>query len=137
MRAYIEKRGAVATKLKDFDRYESHADNNLNPLIAGAIFFGSQGGTFDNAPEMMYAIGRNPDLLKKLNETTNPFLAGAMLLDISKKARMAPAAPKKPVNAIPELDGAPADDRLTVAKEKARESGDYTEYLALKAQLKK
>lgn len=136
---YVEKRGTAAAKLKDFDRYEKHADNNLEPGIVGAILFGGKNGTFDNTAEMMYAIGRSPDLLKQLNETTNPFLAGAMLLDISKKARFAPAAPKKPVNAIPEVEGGnlkslTAD--LQQAEEEAERTGDRTRVIELQGQIR-
>lgn len=138
-KVYYDRRVTVSTKLKEFDRYEQHADNNLNPQMVAAIVFGGQSGTFDNAPEMMYAIGRNPELLKKLNDTTNPFLAGAMLLDISKKARMAPAVPKPAPNPVPEVTGGNLQSltaELQLAEEEAEHTGDWTKVIDLKGKIR-
>lgn len=136
---YVDKRQAAATKLQNFDRYEKHADDNLNPGIVGAILFGGQNGTFSNAPEMMYVIGRNPELLKKLNEVNDPFLAGAMLLDISKKASWAPAAPKPEPNPVPEIQGGNLQTlavELEQAEAEAERTGDRTRVIELQGKIR-
>ncbi|TDN54636.1 hypothetical protein EC843_101682 [Buttiauxella sp. JUb87] len=133
---YVQQRADAALKLKDFDRIEKYVDDNLNPGVLAAILFGNQNGTFTNAPEMIAAIGRNPALMKQLNEINNPFLAGAMLLDISKKSQRAPDAPGKQVNAIPEVSGGSPqslDAELAQAEEEAERTGDRTKVIELRA----
>lgn len=133
---YVQQRADAALKLKDFDRIEKYVDDNLNPGVLAAILFGNQNGTFTNAPEMIAAIGRNPALMKQLNEISNPFLAGAMLLDISKKSQRAPDAPAKQVNAIPDVSGGSPqslDVELAQAEEEAERTGDRTKVIELRA----
>lgn len=133
---YVQQRADAALKLKDFDRIEKYVDDNLNPGVLAAILFGNQNGTFTNAPEMIAAIGRNHALMKQLNEISNPFLAGAMLLDISKKSQRAPDAPGKQVNAIPDVSGGSPqslDAELAQAEEEAERTGDRTKVIELRA----
>lgn len=133
---YVQQRADAALKLKDFDRIEKYVDDNLNPGVLAAILFGNQNGTFTNAPEMIAAIGRNPALMKQLNEISNPFLAGAMLLDISKKSQRAPDAPGKQVNAIPDVSGGSPqslDAELAQAEEEAERTGDRTKVIEIRA----
>lgn len=133
-----EGRKTAITNLKDFAAVEQYVDDNLDPNVMAAILFGGKDGTFSNPHNMLYAIGRQPELLKQLNESTNPILAGAKLLEISQKSNFAPKAPGNPGNPVPPVSGGGVSDlksQLEAAEKEAAESGDRTKVIDLRAQI--
>lgn len=132
---YNKGRDEAALSLKDFAAVEKYADDNLDPNIVAAILFGGKDGTFSNPQNMIYAIGRQPELLKQLNALDNPILAGAKLLEISQKSQFAPKAPGNPGNSIPAAGGGGVTDlqaELAAAEKEAEQTGDRTKVLEIK-----
>ncbi|WP_368766725.1 hypothetical protein [Enterobacter hormaechei] len=133
---YSKGRESVAVNLKDFAAVEKYADDNLDPNIVAAILFGGKDGTFSNPQNMIYAIGRQPELLKQLNAMDNPILAGAKLLEISQKSQFAPKVPGNPGNSIPAAGGGGVTDlaaELAAAEREAEQTGDRTKVHEIKA----
>lgn len=135
---YMEGRAAITTKLPNFAAVEKHVDNNLNPNLVGAILMGGSDGTFPNPQAMVYAIGKNPELMKKLNGLHDPILAGAMLLDISNKASFAPDAPANNINPVPTVSGAGVtglEAELEAAEKEAEKTGDRTKVIEIRSRI--
>ncbi|MDK9364177.1 hypothetical protein [Lelliottia wanjuensis] len=133
-----EGRKTAIANLKDFAAVEQYVDDNLDPNVMAAILFGGKDGTFSNPHNMLYAIGRQPELLKQLNDSANPILAGAKLLEISQKSNFAPKAPVNPGNSVPSVSGGGVSDlraQLETAEKEAAESGDRTKVIDLRAQI--
>lgn len=133
LKHYFDTRETAVKQLQNFDRAEKYADDNLRGDVMRAIVFGAKDGTFSNPHNMLYAIGRNPELLERLNNCQDPIVAGALLLEISQKSQTAPKPKAKSVNAIPAVEGVAADNALEEARRKARDTGDYNEVIKLRS----
>ena len=89
-------------------------------------------------PEMVVlALGRNAELRQQMAEATDPVAIGRLIGTIESKARIMPKAKNK-TSTVPEVKGGngAALNNLDKLLEKARSTGDYSEYRAAKRKAK-
>lgn len=89
-------------------------------------------------PEMVVlALGRNAELRQQMAEATDPVAIGRLIGTIESKARIMPKAKNK-TSTVPEVKGSngAALNNLDKLLEKARTTGDYSEYRAAKRKAK-
>lgn len=89
-------------------------------------------------PEMVVlALGRNAELRRQMAEATDPVAIGRLIGTIESKARIMPKAKNK-TSTVPEVKGGngAALNNLDKLLEKARSTGDYSEYRAAKRKAK-
>lgn len=108
-------------------------------FVAGEVSSGVQTALILHAekPELVVlALAKNPDLLKKAKEITDPVQLGMLIGMVEAKAKTLPKGKSN-------VKGAPANPRgggngqirdLDAEFDKARNSGDYTRVIALKKQ---
>ena len=129
---YQTKRSEIVKKFKDYEQVEQLVIQGLKPEKQAMIIAES------TKPEMVsYALGKNPELLKRFNDAKSPIEVGRILGEIEQKANVVSRAKVKS-NTTPTVRkaGTPSQRGLEAAIEKARKNGDYTTVMQLKKQLK-
>lgn len=89
---------------------------------------------FAEKPEMVVlALGRNAELRQQMANATDPVAVGRLIGSIESKAKIMPKPKNKPA-ATPEVKGGTGAvlNNLDKLKEKARETGDWSQYFAAK-----
>ncbi len=89
---------------------------------------------FAEKPEMVVlALGRNAELRQQMANATDPVAVGRLIGSIESKAKIMPK-PKTNAAATPEVKGGNGAvlNNLDKLKEKARETGDWSQYFAAK-----
>ncbi|HHR6017793.1 TPA: scaffolding protein [Providencia alcalifaciens] len=89
---------------------------------------------FAEKPEMVVlALGRNAELRQQMANATDPVAVGRLIGSIESKAKIMPK-PKNKAAATPEVKGGTGAvlNNLDKLKEKARETGDWSQYFAAK-----
>ena len=121
-------------KIRDFDEAEAVVKELLNKTQQGIILHGA-----DNAALIVVALGKNPKKAKELAAITDPvkfaIAIGELRKELKVTNRKAPP-PEKTVNGSAPISGAVAGSALERLKDKARQTGDWSEYLAAKRKTK-
>lgn len=89
---------------------------------------------FAEKPEMVVlALGRNAELRQQMANATDPVAVGRLIGSIESQAKIMPKPKNKPA-ATPEVKGGTGAvlNNLDKLKEKARETGDWSQYFAAK-----
>lgn len=89
---------------------------------------------FAEKPEMVVlALGRNAELRQQMANATDPVAVGRLIGSIESKAKIMPK-PKNKAAATPEVKGGTGAvlNNLDKLKEKARETGDWSQYFSAK-----
>ena len=128
---YGQKKAAL--KVPDFDEAEAAASEKLSVVQRGIIVKGCK-----DPAAMMYALGKSSEKLGQIAAISDPVDFAFAVADLQKELkvteRKAPPVPER------KISGGAAGAALTNAKleqlrNKARETGDYTEYHRAKAAL--
>ena len=122
-------------KVKDFEEAEAEVLDVFSTIQQGIIIQGA-----DNAALTVYAIGKNPQKLKELSEIKDPVkfafaiakLEGQLKVN-TKKPNISPES--KIVGAAPV--GTSAMSKLDELRAVAEKTGDYSEVIKFKRQMKK
>lgn len=122
--------GKSKMKVKDFDDAEAVVQETLNQTQQGIILHGS-----DDAPLLVYALGKNPKKAKEIAAITDPvkfaFAVAKLEKELKVTNRKAPP-PEGKVTGSGSISGAVTGSTLERLKAKAQQTGDYTDYLAAK-----
>lgn len=134
-KVYREERATAIKKFAGFERAEEIVAELPEPLQA-ALLLNSQKPTLT-----VMALARNEKLRQEIEEayTNDHIRLGYLIADIDRRAGTAPKV-KKDVNGAPNVKGsggAKNIGQLDAARAKAQQSGDWTEYFAMKEKLKK
>lgn len=132
--AYNEQKNKLAARVPD---YEDSAESMMG------VFSQEQQAMIidvaDNAAQMVYVLGRNPEEAKKLADIKSPtkFIRELARLEDTKLkvAKKDKPAPEKSVTGAAPKSGA-VDSQLERLREKAMKTGDYTEVNAYKRKMK-
>ena len=122
--------------VKDFQDAEEEILATFSKVQQSIIVKGAS-----NAAMLIYGLGKNSKLAKELASKTDPveFAWAAAQLESkmsTKDMKSRIPAPEKTVSGGGRLSGG-SSDQLDKLKERARETGDYTAYLAAKEKAKK
>ncbi len=129
--SYKAEREDVSKRLKGYDEAEQVVVQSL-PIEKQNLIIAES-----TKPALVaYALGKNPDLLKQFTDAKSPVEIGRILGMIENKVNVV-KKPKPKSNVAPSLGnaGTPSSRGLEAALEKARKTGDYTEYRKLKRRL--
>lgn len=134
-KVYREERATAIKKIAGYERAEEIVAELPEPLQA-ALLLNSQKPTLT-----VMALARNEKLRQEIEEayTNDHIRLGYLIADIDRRAGTAPKV-KKDVNGAPQVKGnggAKNIGQLEAARAKAQQSGDWTEYFAMKEKLKK
>ena len=132
--AYQES--AKTLKVKDFKEAEEEVVNTLSEVQQGLILSGA-----DNAPLLVYALGKNPKRLSELAAIKDPvkfaFAAAKLEKDLKtsnrKSEKPAPETPLKNTGAAV----AGSSKTLERLREEAAKTGDMSKVVAFKRQMRK
>lgn len=132
---YKQERAKAIKRIAGFEKAEAAVSELPEPLQY-ALLLNSQKPTM-----VVMALGRNEKLRQEVEEAYNndPVRLGYMIADIERRAGTKPTV-KKDVNGTPSVKGsggAKNIGQLEAAKEKARASGDWSDYFAMKEKLGK
>lgn len=122
------------TKLKvpDFEDAEAVVTQQLDQTQQGIIIHGAE-----NAPLVMYALGKNPERSRELAEIKDPvkfaFAVAKLEKDLKVRNRKAPPPPEKKLSGAAPSSGS-ADSTLERLREEAARTGDYTKVARYKRQ---
>lgn len=134
-KVYREERATAIKKFAGYERAEEIVAELPEPLQA-ALLLNSQKPTLT-----VMALARNEKLRQEIEAayTNDHIRLGYLIADIDRRAGTAPKV-KKDVNGAPNVKGnggAKNIGQLEAARAKAQQSGDWTEYFAMKEKLKK
>lgn len=128
VQTYTAKKAAL--KVKDYNDAESAVIDALPEVHQSILVAHSQDPAL-----LVYAIGKNESKLAELSKITNPVEFGYEIGRLESQLKVTNRKPKSsPESKVSASGGAPAisSRKLDALKEKAQETGDYTEYLAAK-----
>lgn len=101
VKVYGQRLAEAKSTLPDIDVADDMLGRELSQLHQTALF--SSG--VENPELVAYALYKNKVLRDAFAKEQNPFRLGVMIADISKKARLAPKGPTKPLNKEPKPKG--------------------------------
>jgi len=119
-------------KVKDFDDAEEMVKSQLSVTQQGIII-----DTVSDPAILIYAMGKNPKLLKELSEIKNPaqfsFALGKLEGKLKVSERKAPP-PMKDVSGSGGNSGGAVDSTLEQLRAEAEKTGDYTKVTRYKSE---
>lgn len=120
-------------KVKDYDDAEGIVQETLNQTQQGIILHGA-----DNAALLVYALGKNPKKAKEIAAITDPvkfaFAVAKLEKELKVTNRKAPP-PEKTVSGSGPISSAVTGSNLERLREKARQTGDWSDYFAAKRKI--
>lgn len=120
-------------KIRDFDEAEMVVQETLNQTQQGIILHGAA-----NPALLVAALGKNPKKAKELAAITDPvkfaFAAASLEKELKVTNRKAPP-PEKTISGNAGISGAVTGSTLERLADKARQTGDWTEYYAAKRKI--
>ena len=126
--AYESEKSKI--KVRDYEDAEGIVQETLNQTQQGIILHGS-----DNAALLVYALGKNPKKAKEIAAITDPvkfaFAVAKLEKELKVTNRKAPP-PEKTVTGSGSISSAVTGSNLERLKEKARQTGDWSDYFAAK-----
>lgn len=127
VKGYNEKK--VTLKVKDFDNAEAVVIDTLDDTQQSIIIQGAE-----NAAHVVYALGKNPAVAKKLSAIKDPvkfsFAVAKLEKDLKVSGRKPKAAPERQVASGGSGDKSAA--RLDKLRSEANKTGDFTKLSAYK-----
>lgn len=129
--AYESEKSKI--KVRDYEDAEGIVQETLNQTQQGIILHGS-----DNAALLVYALGKNPKKAKEIAAITDPvkfaFAVAKLEKELKVTNRKAPP-PEKTVTGSGPISSAVTGSNLERLKEKARQTGDWSDYFAAKRKI--
>lgn len=128
--AYGKARETFAQRVRDYDEAEATVNDTLSPIQAAIIVRAAE-----DPAKVIYGLGTNPAEVRRLAAITDPIKFTSALVRLEDKMKVTPRKPQP--EKLVTGGGRLPDTRLEKLHEKARSTGDYTEYLAAKRAQKK
>ena len=123
-------------KVKDFTDAEEAVKTNFSLMQQAIIIKGAK-----DSAVIVYALGKNPDKAKELAAIKDPvdfaFAVARLEGKLTVTTKKAPLPEKKPNSSGGTSNSGATDKKLAALRAKAEETGNYTEVVAYKKQLKK
>ena len=120
-------------KIRDFDEAEMVVQETLNQTQQGIILHGA-----DNPALLVAALGKNPKKAKELAAVNDPvkfaFAVAKLEKELKVTNRKAPP-PEKTISGNAGISGAVTGSTLERLADKARQTGDWTDYYAAKRKI--
>jgi len=132
------RNAAGALKVPDYDDASETFEAVLSPVQQGIILDGPADAK--EAALLRYALGKNPDVAKRLAAISNPVqyafaVAKVLYKDLNVKPKTAAPPPDRAVRST--VAGAAAvDSQLERLREKAAKTGDMSELMRYRAQIR-
>lgn len=135
--ARLDGYGKAKTELKvpDFEDAETAAASVLSQTQAAIIVSGA-----DNAAQVVYALGKNPEEAKKLAAITDPVKFAFAVAKLETKLKVAPRkpappAPERKLGGTSGVSGSP-DQNLDKLRAESEKTGDHSKVMAYRRQQK-
>lgn len=132
--AYKERKEAISKRVPDYDVHVSEAEETFSPVQRDAIAYYFK----ERAAELMYAIGKNPDNLRKLSSMTDPVELLLAVKDVQSAMKVTTRKPS--TNPETTISGqtriSNSEAYLEKLEEEADRTGNRTKITAYKRELR-
>jgi hypothetical protein len=131
--SYQAAKTALAQKLPDFDEAEEMAFSYLSNNQQGIIAIGA-----DSPANIIYAIGKRPELAERLSKITDPIKFAVAIAKMEGNIKMTRKSPPPPEEKLSGTGGgiASTDKTLERLEKEADRTGDRTKLIQYKRSLK-